>query len=126
MMKVNCHCVMDLGKLSEITAAQATALEQTADALHTEIVQAQVVPFKTGTLQGPAFFQDNSRSGQGEVTLIHSTPYARRLYFHPEYKFNKTNNPNARGEWFEPWISGKHKDFADKAYAQIYRRLAGL
>ena len=28
-----------------------TALEQTAEALHTEVVQAQVMPFDTGHLQ---------------------------------------------------------------------------
>ena len=32
----------------------------------------------------------------------------------------------ARGEWYEDWISGKKSEYCQKAYKQIYRRIAGL
>ena len=112
--------------INQLNTAAIRALELTAEALHTEVVQAQVVPRDTGNLQNEAFFVDTSRSGQFEVALIHSTPYARRLYFHPEYHFDHDKNPYARGKWFEDWISGKHKDFAEKAFAAFYQREAGV
>lgn len=40
-----------------------------------------------------------SRIGSG--VLIWSTPYARRLYFNPQYEFSRDKNPNAQGLWYE-------------------------
>lgn len=127
MMKVTSKVKMNFLRLKQLTQAQAKALELTAEELHTEVVQAQVVPRKDGTLQGEAFFVDTSESRSGKVSLVHSTPYARRLYFHPEYHFSKDENPNAKGKWFEDWLPGGAKsDFAIKTYEKIYRRLTGL
>lgn len=125
------------GKLRKLTQAQITALEKTAEALHSEIVQAQVVPRMDGALQGEQFFVDCSGSSSGTVSLVHATPYARRLYYHPEYQFHREawedgagrrhdGNPNARGKWFEPWISGEYKGFVIKTFKEYYRREAGL
>lgn len=127
MIKVNSKVKLNFQKINQLSQAAITALEQTAEELHTEVVQAQVVPRDKGTLQGEAFFVDYSESGSGKVTLVHSTPYARRLYFHPEYHFKKDENPNAKGKWFEDWeSSGKYQDFAIETYKRLYRRLTGL
>lgn len=127
MIKVNSVIKLNMPKISQMEQAAVIALEQTAEALHTEVVQAQVVPRDKGTLQGEAFFIDKSESSSGKVTLVHSTPYARRLYYHPEYNFSKAENPNAKGKWFEDWeAGGKHADFCQKVFKEIYRRLAGL
>lgn len=46
-------------------------------------------------------------NGQQRVTyskpnqIIWDTPYARRLYYNPQYNFSKDINPNAGGKWFE-------------------------
>lgn len=111
--------------LKQISDDGAKALEMTAEALHTEVVQAQVVPFDTGNLQNESFFVDTSQSKAGKVTLVHSTPYARRLYFHPEFDFQKDENPNAKGLWFEDWLEGgEHEDFVRETFAKIFRRLS--
>ena len=127
MMRVNSTVKLNFAKIGQLTQAQVTALEQTAEALHTEVVQAQVIPFDTGNLQNESTFVDCSESSAGKVTIVSSTPYARRLYFHPEYHFDKGENPHARGKWYEDWIPGGRKsDFSIKAYKEIYRRLTGL
>lgn len=127
MIKVNSNVNLDFGTIRFLEEAQVKALEQTAEALHTEVVQAQVVPRDTGNLQGEGMFVDYSESQNGVVTIVHDVPYARRLYFHPEYHFSKKENPNARGEWFEDWLpSGKNADFCREAYKAIYRRITGL
>lgn len=127
MMKVTSKIKMNFPKIKQLTQAQVKALEQTAETLHGEIKDAQVVPMKKGNLSGEAFFCDYSESKQGKVSLVHSTPYARRLYFHPEYHFNKEFHANARGEWFEDWLpGGKNQDFAQKTFKELYRRLAGV
>lgn len=127
MIKCNSTIKLNLTKLSHLSKAQITALEQTAEALHTEVVQAQVMPFDTGNLQNESTFVDNSNSTFGMARIISATPYARRLYFHPEYDYQKWENAFAGGEWYEPWLKGGlYEDFAQEAYAKLYRRIAGL
>ena len=114
-------------KINQLTRAQVAALEQTAEDLHTEVEQAQVFPRDTGALQNESTFVDTSESSHGKASIISSTPYARRLYFHPEFHFKKEENPNAKGKWYEDWLpGGKNADFAVEAFKENYRRLAGL
>lgn len=127
MIKANSKIKLNMAKIRQLSQSQIAALEQTAEALHTEVVQAQVFPFDSGNLQNESTFVDYSNSSKGSVSIVSSTPYARRLYFHPEYHFKTDENPNARGEWYEDWLPGGEKsDFAIQAYKKIYRRLAGL
>lgn len=126
MIKVNSTIKMNFPKLRQLAQAQVQALEQTAEALHTEVVQAQVFPRDTGNLQGESTFVDYSDSQKGRVSIVSSTPYARRLYFHPEYHFDTGENPNARGQWYADWINGKRAQFCEEAYKKIYRRLTGV
>lgn len=127
MIKVNSRIKMNFPKIRKLEKAQITALEQTAEALHTEVVQAQVFPRDTGALQNESTFVDYSQSSSGKVTMVSSTPYARRLYFHPEYHFQTGENPNAKGKWYEDWLpGGKNADFCTKAFKELYRRQAGI
>lgn len=127
MIKVNSTVKLNFPKIKQLTQAQITVLEQTAEELHKEVTQAQVFPMDTGNLQGESTFVDYSESDRGKVTISSSTPYARRLYFHPEYHFQKHENPNARGKWYEDWLpGGRDSDFAMNTYKKMYRRLTGL
>lgn len=132
--------------IQELNDAATRALENTAKALRTEIVQAQVVPRMDGALQGEKMYVDTSRSSAGEVSIVHEGPYARRLYYHPEYNFQHgpweetiqhrdgtvshlthDGNPNAKGHWFEDWEpGGKYEDFVTNAFARFYKMEAGL
>lgn len=117
---------LNKGKLRQLSRAAATALEETAEALHTEVVQAEVMPKQYGDLQDTGTFVDTVDSQSGTVSLVTSTPYARRLYYHPEYNFRTSENRRARGKWLEPWIDGEKKGFCVKAFRELYRREAGL
>lgn len=126
MIKVNSRVRLNIPQINRLERAQITALERTAETLHTEVLQAQVFPRDTGHLQDESTFIDYSQSNQGKVTIVSSTPYARRLYFHPEYNFQK-KNPNAKGEWYEDWLpGGRDAEFCANAFKQFYRRLTGL
>lgn len=126
MFRVNSRVQLNMPQINRLQRAQVVALEQTAEALHIEVVQAQVFPRDTGNLQNESTFIDYSQSNQGKVTIVSSAPYARRLYFHPEYNFQK-KNPNAKGEWYEDWLpGGRDAEFCTNAFKQFYRRLTGL
>lgn len=124
-MRANSKVIINHRRIRELTSATVTALEQTAEALKSDVANSQVVPFDKGTLSGEAFFVDYTSCKDGKAALVHSTPYARRLYFHPEYNFQKHEHAHAKGLWFEDWLPGGRKeDFCEKAYAALYRRIA--
>lgn len=126
-MQVKSSVTLNLPRIRQLTQAAITALEQTGEALHTEVVQAQVMPFDTGHLQEDATFVDYSDSADGIVRIVSSTPYARRLYYHPAYNFQTDENPFAGGEWFEPWLpGGVSQDFTKKAFKNFYKKAGGL
>ena len=126
-MQVKSTVKMNFPRIKQLTQAAVTALEMTAEALHTEVVQAQVMPFETGNLQNESTFVDYSESKQGKVTLVSSTPYARRLYYHPEYNFQTDENLFAGGEWYEPWLpGGVSQDFARNAFKRFYKKAGGV
>ena len=126
-MQVKSTVKLNMARINELSQAAVRALEQTAEELHTEVVQAQVMPFDTGHLEEDATFVDDSNSSSGKVSLVSATPYARRLYYHPEYRFQKGENPNAKGKWYEDWLpGGKEADFCTNAFKRIYRRLTGI
>lgn len=125
-MRVNSRVTMNMPRIRQLTQAAVTALELTGEALHTEVIQAQVFPFDGGNLQNESTFVDYSNSRKGKVRLVSSTPYARRLYYHPEYNFQTDENPYAGGKWYEPWLPGGiSDDFCRKAFARLYRRFGG-
>ncbi len=126
MIKARSKVKINMPRIKQLTSAATTALEMTAEALRMEVVNAQVMPFDTGTLQNKNTFVDISDSRKGKASIITQGPQARRLYYHPEYNYQKTNNPKAGGQWFELWISGSEKDFAQKAYKEHYKRLGGV
>lgn len=117
---------MHRGVVKKLSNAQIIAMEQTAEAVKTDVIAKNVIPFDDGTLQNESTMIDTSGSKHGSVTISSDLPYARRLYFHPEYNFSKKNNPNAGGRWYDPWIDGSRKDFAMKAFRTLYKRLTGV
>ena len=126
-MQVKPTVKLNMPRIRQLTGAAVRALELTAEVLHTEVVQAQVMPFDTGNLQNESTFVDYSQSAGGKVSLVSSTPYARRLYYHPEYDFQTDENPFAGGEWYKPWMEGGvNEDFAPNAFKRFYKKLGGV
>ena len=68
-------------------------------------------------------FVDYSQSDKGNVSIITNTAYARRLYYHPEYKFSTAKNPNAQGKWYKDWVSGDKSGDALNYYKRFMNRL---
>ena len=68
MIRVSSKVKLNMPKIKQLSQAQIEALEQTAEALHTEVVQAEVMPRDTGTMQNESTFVDYSRSASGKVS----------------------------------------------------------
>lgn len=107
--------------LESLDRAQLEALVKTGDATLTELRDRQTVPFDTGNLQNDSTFLDDSQNGK--VSIVSSTPYARRLYFHPEYNYRRNNNANAGGRWFDSFLND---NFIVEAYKRLLEQIGGL
>lgn len=143
---VTCRITLYRKPVRQLTDAMAPALIDTANMLQDEIRRAKVVPRMDGPLGDEKFFVDESGARKGKVRLVHEGPYARRLYFHPEYHFHREpwaetikrkdgrvsnvthdGNVNAKGKWFSDWLpGGKKADFAQKAFNANYKRRTGI
>ena len=127
--------VWDEKGLKQVDDAMAKALGMSGHILQDEIREAQVIPRMDGTLSGEAFKVDTKTAKRGFVRFMFSTPYARRLYFHPEYHFHKSpwvdssgrhhdGNPNAQGEWMRLWMAGgKYEKRPSEIFAGILKDL---
>jgi len=69
------------------------------------------IPEESGNLMQSGIL--HTRIGSGKV--IWKTPYARRLYYNPQYHFHKETNPNAQGLWFEAAKKLHKEDWLHKA-----------
>lgn len=118
---------LNMPVVKQLDKAKQQALEQTGDALLTRVKNKQVMPFDTSILQDDSTAVDYSQSAKGIVKIVSDTPYARRLYFHPEYNFSRKENIAAGGKWFAPWLEGGTRhNFCSRAFARLYRKEAGL
>ena len=120
-VQVTSRVELNMSVLNMLDGAQYEALAQTGDATLTELRDRGVMPFDTGNLQNDSTFVDDSQ--KDKVSIVSSTPYARRLYFHPEYNFRRGNNASAGGKWFDSFLND---DFIRDAYEKLLKRLGGL
>ena len=120
-VQVTSRIELNYSVLNALDNAQYEALAMTADATLTELRDRQTMPFDTGNLQNDSTFVDDSQ--RDKVSIVSSTPYARRLYFHPEYNYRRGNNASAGGKWFDSFLND---DFIVSAYAKLLKQKGGL
>ena len=100
-LKLNQPAIEAIQRAMQDAALEAMGL------LRTEVTTAQVMPFDTGTMQnGRTAVVQDVLPDTVHTALVTDTPYARRLYHHPEYHFQTGKNANARGKWLHDWLPG--------------------
>lgn len=119
MLKFNVKVDVDTNKLQSKrqNATKAAQMQLDQDVLKDSNYY---IPKAIGTLEGSGVRA--SQVGKGKV--IWDTPYARRLYYNPQYNFSKDKNPNARGLWFEAAKAKKKGNWLDEArknYKKYFR-----
>lgn len=113
-MKVNVKVTLNQAALKNLEQIQQQAIEMTAEAVRTDIITSAVVPKQTGELERSSHIVSEPKKAR----IVFDTPYARRLYWHPEYNFRKDKNANAQGKWMESYYAGEKQKFVRKAFAQ--------
>ena len=117
-MKIKVNIELNRANIKKIEEAMFKSLPQTMEAMKTEVNTMQVVPKDTGNLEESAAVGVD----RGKGYISYSTPYARRLYYHPEYNFRKDKNPNAKGRWLDDFIYGPKKEWLAKAFGKLIKQ----
>lgn len=119
-MKSKVTIKLDRSKINTLIKAKNKALEETTEAILSDIKTSAVVPKDSGELERSGFV-DLSRVDDGITSINFDTPYARRLYWHPEYNFRQDKNINAQGKWMQSYIDGDNKEFVTDTYSKFFK-----
>lgn len=124
-MKIKVNVKLYPDKIKGLEKACKTSLEQTGNAVLSDIKTRQVVPKDTSHLEDSSFV-DTTGISWGYLRIIFDTPYARRLYWHPEYNFRHDKNPNAKGLWMQDYEEGGEKeDYMKNVFTMFLKRNSG-
>ncbi|WP_099346283.1 hypothetical protein [Clostridium tertium] len=124
-MNVRVDIKLNNAKINILIEAHKKSLEMTTEAVLSDIKTSAVVPKDKGVtgLEGSGFV-DLSEINNLVTRVVFDTPYARRLYWHPEYNFRKDKNANAQGKWMEAYLTGDKKKFIIDTYSMFFKQLS--
>lgn len=120
-MSVKVTIKLDNNKISALQKASQQAFEMTVEAVLSDIKTSAVVPKDTSVLEDSGFVEITS---DWVASIIFDTPYARRLYWHPEYNFRQDKNVNAGGKWMQSYVDGDKKNFVTETYMKFLKQLS--
>lgn len=121
-MRIKATVTIDNTKVKQLEDASYRALRRTAKALLDESKAMGVIPKNVGTLEESGYIEEFTLS---VYQIVFSTPYARRLYWHPEYNFRTDKNPNAKGLWMQDFIDGYKFSWVCETYVKFLKEEAG-
>lgn len=120
-MKFKVNVKLNQANVNKIQDAMVKALPLTMEAMKTEVNNMQVVPKDIGDLEESAVVGVENNKG----FFGYNTPYARRLYYNPQYNFRQDKNPNAQGRWLDSFIHGDKKEWLFRTYGLFLMQQSG-
>ena len=120
-MSVKVRVTIYPGAIKQLESAKKKAFDATVEAVLADIKTSGVVPMDTGALEdsGYTLIEDMV------AYIIFDTPYARRLYWHPEFNFRTDKNVNAQGLWMQAYIDGEKNSFVKDTYGKFLKQFGG-
>ncbi|WP_026887721.1 minor capsid protein [Clostridium beijerinckii] len=112
-MSVRVSVKLNQSKINKLVEASKQAFKLTVEDVLKDIKDSQVVPKDTGNLESTGSIEFVS---EAVASIVFDTPYAKRLYWHPEYNFKTDKNSNAQGRWMDMYMSGSKRDFVKERY----------
>lgn len=117
-MSARFDCELDLSGLTDLLRERGLEPGGAVQAfVDSEIIRLAdpYVPFRTGALKDSAL--TNTVIGQGEI--VYATPYAKRMYYHPEYDFNGAPMRGAH------WVERMWADLGDEIIKSVAEKAGG-
>ena len=113
---------LDAAAIKKIQEAAKAAAAEALEVTYTDLTKSHTMPYDNGDMQNNQTFVEKTEDG---AVLITGSPQARRLYYHPEYNFQRGKNANAGAAWLDPYISGNKKDFVKTEFTKALKRRIG-
>lgn len=111
---------LDYAKIMQIEQAAKDSAVKALEAVRTDLISSSgTMPYDTGDMQNNQTFVESTETG---AVLVTGSPQARRLYYHPEYNFQRNKNKNAGAGWLEPYLTGDKKDFVKDKFIDILNK----
>ena len=110
-------------KIRKLQEIAQKAFELTVEVVLSDIRMSQTVPKNTGELERSGFTEIDVKKMVAKI--IFDEPYARRLYWHPEYDFRQDKNQYAGGLWMQTYIDGEKRHFVKETYGKFLKQLGG-
>lgn len=120
-MSVRVSIKLNQSKINKLVEANKQAFKLTVEDVLKDIKDSQVVPKDTGNLESTGSIEFVS---EAVASIVFDTPYAKRLYWHPEYNFKTDKNSSAQGRWMDMYISGTKRDFVKERYFVYLKELS--
>ncbi len=120
-MRVKVKVTVYPGAIKRLESAKKKAFDATVEAVLSDIKVSGVVPKDTGTLEDSGFTLIEDMVAY----IVFDTPYARRLYWHPEFNFRTDKNVNAQGLWMQAYIDGGKNSFVKDTYGKFLKQFGG-
>lgn len=120
-MKVNINVKLNQANINLVRQGMNKALPLTMESLKSEVNNMQVVPKNIGDLEESVVVGVENITG----FISYNTPYARRLYYNPQYNFRTDKNPNAQGRWLDSFIHGPKKQWLSSTFGEFLKQNTG-
>ena len=121
LMSVKVKVTVYPGAIKRLESAKKKAFDATVEAVLADIKASGVVPKDTGALEDSGFTIIEDMVAY----IIFDIPYARRLYWHPEFNFRTDKNVNAQGLWMQAYIDGEKNSFVKDTYGKFLKQFGG-
>lgn len=125
MSGVKVSVKMNNGGIKALKQSTVIAIKKTAMKMLAEKVDDQEIPMDEGTLQNVYTDVDDHAAAKGVVQIVSQGPYAARLYYNPQYDFNQQFNVNAKGEWWEDFLTGAKKNRPHQLFKYFLKESGG-
>ena len=112
----------NLKNITKINDIARETLLNTAEAIKTDLIQSQTMPFDSGVMQNDSTYVDDKRIIKGIARIVVDTIYSRKVYFDPEITIHQDKNPNAKQYYFDDYITGEKKNLPIKYFQQMLKR----
>lgn len=123
MSKVKVKVDLYPGAIRRLQEIVQQAFEMTAEEVLTDVRNSQTVPKDMGELERSSFVDADVKAMVAHI--VFDTPYARRLYWHPEYNFRQDKNQFAGGLWMQTYLDGEKRRFVKDTFSAFLKQLGG-
>lgn len=124
MSKVKVKVDLYPGAIRRLQEIVQQAFEMTAAEVLTDVRDSQTIPHNIGTLEGSGHVDDREIKSL-IAHIVFDTPYARRLYWHPEYNFRQDKNQFAGGLWMQTYLDGEKRKYVKETFSAFLKQLGG-